>query len=133
MKQIVGVTVSQLALTTSPPSGAVGIDLAQSYPENTMRPMKWLITAIVTVASSNLIVWGSLAQGVIDISADDKWGQHNDKYGLSKNGILGTALAVGTQHFVFEDVAIYDRLYFQKSAGTIDVYLTPIYESDKSS
>lgn len=90
-----------------------------------MKPSAYLITAVVTVAVSDLSVWGCSAQGVVNDETDDKWGLFNDRYGNGPK--LGTGLAVGTHHFVREDLGLFQRIYFQKSAGTIDVYVRPIY------
>ncbi len=115
------------------PSGAVGADLSLQFPEYMMRPDRWLVTATVTVAPSDLTLWGAFAAGVQDSAADDIWGLHNDKYLVIKAGKLATALAVGSHHFIVTDIGIYARLYFQKSAGTVSVTITPISKSARSS
>lgn len=125
------ITTSDIPNTS--PSGAVGIDLSLQLPEYMMRPDKWLVTAVVTVAPSDLILWGALAAGVALSAADDVWGLHNDKYGAIKAGKLSSALAVGTHHFIVTDIGVYSRLYFQKSAGTVSVTITPLSKSGRSS
>lgn len=126
-------TASQLNIPSTGASGNVGIEFRTMLGHREMRPKKWLVTAVVTSAPSDLFIWGALAGGVIDDATDDKWGVHNDKYGRILAGKLGTALAVGTHHFIVEDIGIYTRVYFQKSAGAIDVFLTDILESQRSS
>lgn len=115
------------------PSGAVGIDLSVQLPEYMMRPDKWLVTAVVTVAPSDLTLWGALAAGAALSAADDVWGLHNDKYLVIKNGKIATALPVGSHHFIVCDIGVYARLYFQKSAGTVSVTITPLSKSGRSS
>jgi hypothetical protein len=131
--QSVAETVSQANIPNAIPSGNVGIALGSAYPYNTMRPAKWLVTAVVTSAPSDLFIWGALGAGVIADSTDDKWGLHNDKYGRIITGRLGTAIGIGTHHFIVENIACYTRLFFSKSAGSIDVFITPILESKRSS
>jgi hypothetical protein len=133
MQFIDSAVVSQTAIPTAAPTGNVGIDLSIAYPQNIMRESKWLVTAVVTGAPSDLFVWGAGMVGNLDDSTDDRWGFHNDKYGRVLNGKLGSALAIGTHHFVVTDIAIYTRLYFQRSAGAVDVFISPIIESKKSS
>jgi len=125
------ITASDIPNTS--PSGAVGIDLSLQLPEYMMRPDKWLVTAVVTVAPSDLTLWGALAAGAALSAADDVWGLHNDKYGVIKAGKLGSSLAVGTHHFIVTDIGVYSRLHFQKSAGTVSVTITPISRSARSS
>ena len=99
-----------------------------------MRPSRYLVTVVVTVAPSDLFMWGCVMHlGAVNTPADDQWGLHNGRYGVQANGKIGTALAVGTHHIVVTDVGIYTHLFFTKSAGTVDVYVRPIYESTRGS
>lgn len=131
--QITGERAAQLAISTGAPTGNVGIDLSAAYAYQTMRPDKWIVSATVTTATSDLTLWGATALGAIDDSTDDLWGLHNDRYGRILNGKLGAALAVGSHHFIVTDIAIYSRIYFQKSAGNVDVFIIPIFKTDRSS
>jgi len=131
--QITAETASQAGLTTGAPSGNVGILLSSGFNYQAMRPKKWLVTAVVTSAPTDLFIWGAAAAGVIADSSDDRWGLVNDKYGRIVAGKLGTALAVGTHHFVVEDIGVYTRLYFQRTAGAADVFITPINDSKQGS
>lgn len=128
-------SITVTGITTAAPSGAdaKSIDLSIAYTYDVMRPDKWLVTAVVSSAPSDLFLWGLLAAGVMDDATDDLWGLHNDKYGVIKLGKLGTALAVGTHHFVVEDLGLYARLYFQRSAGAVNVTITPILKSLRGS
>lgn len=133
--QIPDTVVTKLNIASTAPSGADagGIDLTTALTYYNMRPERWLVTATVTTAPSDLTLWGLLAVGNPDDASDDLWGLHNDLYLVIKGGKLGTALAVGTHHFIVKDIGVYARLYFQKSAGTVDVRLTPLLTSKRSS
>jgi len=132
-KQIIDEFIAQDDIPTAAPSGAVGIDLSVAYQHHTARPDKWLVQATVSVAPSDLFVWGALAFGSPDDASDDVWAVHNDKYGRVLAGKLGTALAVGSHAFIVTDVGVYARLYFQKSAGTVNVKIAPIYHGKRGS
>lgn len=131
-KQALGTVQSMAGIGTAAPSGGVGIDLTLFDETGQMRPSKWLITAVVTSAPSDLFLWGLVMHvGGVDTPNDDQWGLHSGKYGQQAQGKIGTALAVGTHHIVVEDVGAYTHLFFTKSAGTVDVYLRPYIESDR--
>lgn len=115
--------LSMLAISTVAPVGDVGIDL-KSLPGG-LKPSTYLITAVVTVAPSNLICWGLVADGVSGDETDDQWGLFNDKRGSVVNGVIGTALAVGTHHIVVEDLGGFHKLFFTRSAGAVSVYVRP--------
>lgn len=127
--------ITKTAIASTAPSGADvnSIDLTVVLPQYNMRPMTWIVTAVVTVAPSDLTIWGLLAVGDQDDVTADLWGLHNDKYLAIKNGKIATALAVGVHHFIVTDLGVYARLYFQKSAGTVDIRLTPVLKSGRSS
>lgn len=130
-KQSLGTVQSSLNIPATAPSGDVGIELSAGF-EGTNRPTKYLVTAVVTAAPSDLFMWGCVMHlSGVDTPADDQWGLHNNVYGTQANGKIGTALAVGTHHFVVEDVGLYARLMFQKSAGNIDIYVRPILHVDR--
>lgn len=109
---------------TAPDAATVGCDIS-SLP-GAAKPINWLITITVTVAPSDVFLWGQVAAGVAGSAADDVWGLHNGRYGQHAGGKLGTALAIGTHHFVVEDLGVYRRIAFQKSAGTVSVVARPI-------
>lgn len=125
-KEFVGERLSHLNIAATAPSGAAGI-LLNNTTQGMVRPAKWLVTAIVTVAPSDLFVWGSAPYAVEASAADDEWGLVNDRFGSHPGGKLGTALAIGTHHFVCEDLGLFTQIAFQKSAGTVDVHVRPIY------
>lgn len=132
-KQVLGTVQSMTGIGTAAPSGGVGVDLTLFTEAGNMRPSKWLVTAVVTAAPSDLILYGCVMHlNDVDTPADDQWGLHNGKYGQWSNGKIGSALAVGTHHIVVEDLGVYTRLFFVKSAGTVDVYVRPFLESDRS-
>lgn len=90
-----------------------------------LRPASYLITAVVTVAPSDLFMYGRV---------DTVWGLHSGRYNVtSTQGKIGTALAVGVHHIIVEDVGLYDELFFIKSAGNIDVSVMPILFSNYGS
>lgn len=124
-----GELLTALDINSTAPSGAdaKSIDLT-ALPGN-MKPSSYLITAVVTGGASNLTMWGCSAQGVPNDETDDKWGHINDRYGNGPQ--IGTALAVGTHHFIREDLGVFQRLYFQKSANAIDIYVRPIYYGNR--
>ena len=131
--QILDAQALQSDIPNTAPSGAVGIDLSISYPHQTARPTRWLVTVVVTVAPSDLLLYGLVALGAPDDATDDVWALYNDRYGRVVGGKLGTALAIGKHTFVVSDMGVYDRVYFQKSAGTVDVRIAPILESERGS
>lgn len=112
------------------PTGAVGIDMTMF--QEAARPQWWLITVTVTVAPSDVFVWGALPAGVPDSAADDQWGLHQDEYKVLPLGKLATALPIGVYHFIIDGLGLYSRVYFQKSAGTLSVKLTEILEATRS-
>lgn len=127
--------ITKNGIASTAPSGADAnaIDLTVALPQYNMRPERWILTAVVTVAPSDLTIWGLLAAGNQDDATDDLWGLHNDKFLAIKDGKIGTALAVGIHHFIVMDLGVYARLYFQKSAGTVDIRLTPVIKTGRSS
>lgn len=130
MKQQLGAVLTMASIGTDAPSGddAESIDLTGNH-DGGYRPDQYLVTAVVTSAPSDLFVWGLVmhGSGAIDTPSDDLWGLHNNRYGTQVNGKIGTALAVGTHHFVLKDIGIYTRLYFQRSAGAVAIHVRPIY------
>ena len=130
-KQVLGPVQSMATIGTSAPTGDVGIELSAGH-EGNMRPSKYLVTAVVTVATTDLFMYGCVMHlGAVDTPNDDQWGLHNNVYGTQINGKIGAGLVVGTHHFVVEDVGVYTRLFFTRSAGAVDVYVRPIYESSR--
>lgn len=133
MKQSLGPVQSMIGIGTAAPVAGVGMTLEDTH-EGAMRPSKYLLTAIVTVAPSDLFLWGCVMHlNSVDTPADDQWGLHHNVYGTQASGKIGTALAIGTHHIVLKDVGIYTRLFATKSAGTVDVYLRPILYSTRGS
>ncbi len=130
-KRILGQQIQQLDIPSIAPVGDVGIDLTLFL--EAARPRWWHVTVVVTVAPSNLTVWGALAQGVADDLTDDIWGVHQDEYKTIPLGVIATALPVGTYHFITDGLGLYSKLYFQKSAGTIDVTLSEILDAERGS
>lgn len=132
MKQILGTVQSMLAIGTAAPTGGAGIDLTLFTEGGNMRPSKWLVTAVVTSAPSDLLLYGLVMHlGDVDTPADDQWGLHTHGHFAVSQGKIGTALAVGTHHIVIEDVGIYTHLFFARSAGAVDIYVRPYIESDR--
>lgn len=125
--------VSILDIPSTAPTSSDGTDLSATFAYLTMRPAKWLVVAVVTVAPSDLFFWGEVAFGNPDDPTDDKWALHNDRYGRIVGGKLGSALAIGKHSFIVTEMAIYTRVFFQKTAGTVDVHITPIFTSERSS
>jgi hypothetical protein len=132
--QILGRVLSALNIgNVAPIPGDVGIELSLGY-EGNARPSEYLVTAVVTGAPSDLIMYGCVMHGGgVDTPADDLWGLHNNVYGTQLNGKLGTALVVGTHHFVVKDVGVYTRLFFVKSAGNVDIHIRPILYTGRGS
>lgn len=129
--QQLGDVQASAAIGTAAPSGDVGIELSQGWPGGA-RPTSYLVTAVVTGGASDLFMWGCVRHlGAGDTPADDQWGLHNNRYGTQASGKIGTALAAGTHHIVVEDVGIYTRLFFTKSANNIDIYVRPIQYSGR--
>lgn len=115
------------------PTGNVGIGL--SNPQlGTARPSAYIITAVVTVAPSDLIMWGCVVEGVSGDRSDDIWGMFSDKRGNNKQGKIGTALAIGTHHILVEDAGIFAAVFFTKSAGTVDISgIRPVFYANRGS
>lgn len=82
-----------------------------------MRPTSYLVTVTVSSAPADIVMWG-MAGGM--------WGRHNGRYGERSGGVVATALAVGTHHFVIEDAGLYSHVFFTKSAGVVDVRMLPV-------
>lgn len=115
---------TDLLAPTNLAGGVDGVLLTQSH-AGLLRPSRYLITAVVTSAPSDLYVYARAAIGSAD-NTNDRWGLYNDMFGRVVAGKLGTTLAVGTHHFVLENIGIFSELWFTKSAGAIDVYVHPI-------
>lgn len=114
------------AAAAGAPSGDVGLEMATGM-RGALRPSLYAITVVVTVAPADVLMYGCIMHlGAVDTPADDQWGLVNDRYKTVVNGVLGTALAIGTHHFVVEDLGIFGRLYFTKSAGTVNVFVRPL-------
>lgn len=129
MKIILGESLSQLDIGSIAPVANVGMDM-KSFREAS-RPKRHLVTVTITVAPSDVTIWGAIPKGVIDDSTDDAWGKFIDEYGTFAAGKLGTALATGVYHFVITGLGLFSRVYFQKSAGTVDVVLSEILEAGR--
>jgi len=130
-KRLLGTSFPQAAIDTIAPVADVGIDMMLFDGQSKAR--WWLITAVVTVAPSNLTVWGALAQGVAEDATDDIWGKYQDPHGTFPLGLIATALPIGTYHFLVEGLGIYSRTYFQGSAGNVDITLTEVHEAERGS
>ena len=130
-KRILGQSLAQTNIPAIAPVAGVGIDMTLFLEAS--RPRWWLVTVEVTVAPSDLFVWGALPQGTPDDPADDIWGLHQDEYATFPLGKIGATLPVGTYHFITDGLGLYSRLYFQKSAGTVTVILSEILEAERGS
>lgn len=128
-KRILGPGLTQTDIAAIAPVAAVGVDMTLLLEAS--RPRWWHITVVVTTAPSDLFVWGSRAAGVIDDSTDDVWGLHQDEFKVFPLGKMATALPIGTYHFIVDGLGLYDRVYFQKSAGNITVTLSEIYDAER--
>lgn len=113
------------------PSGAVGIDMTTDQQSGNARPSAFLVTAVVTTAPSDLILWGAAEAGPLTDGSDDVWGLFTDKRRAVIAGKIGSALAVGTHHILVEDVGIFRSLFFTKSAGNIDVTVRPVFYAER--
>ena len=130
MKMILGLSFPQTDAASVAPVDDVGIDMTQFGGQS--KSKSFLATVTVTGGASNVSVWGALAQGAEEDATDDVWGLHQDPLGaIAPLGLLGTALPVGTYHFMIDGLGLYSRVYFQKSANTVDVILTEIHEAGR--
>lgn len=126
LQQIGGNLLSVADTDTAAPSGDVGMELSQSW-DGGSRPNSYLLTIVITTGAADVTLWGCVRHlGASDTPADDQWGKHTDRRRAFPQGVLGSALPVGTYHFVLEDVGLYTRLYVQKSANNVACYLRPI-------
>lgn len=130
-KRILGQGLPQLDIPSADPVGDVGIDMTLFLEAS--RPRWWHITAVVTVAPSDLIVWGALPQGAPDDLTDDIWGLHQDEFKTFPLGVIAASLPVGTYHFMTDGLGLYSKVYFQKSAGTVDITLSEILDAERGS
>ncbi len=128
-KRILGQSLTQAAIPSIAPVANVGIDMTLFLEAS--RPRWWLITIEVTVAPSDILVWGALPQGTPDDPSDDIWGLHQDEYATFPLGKIATALPIGNHHFITDGLGLYSRVYFQKSAGTVSVILSEILEAER--
>ncbi len=128
-KRILGQSLTQTNIPSAAPVGAVGIDLRLFL--EAARPRWWHVTVVVTVAPTDLYVWGALPQGAPDDATDDLWARHQDEFKAFPLGKIATALAPGVYHFITDGLGLYSRVYFQKSAGTVTVTLSEILDADR--
>jgi len=131
MREFAGDTIDAGTIGTAVPTGNVGIDMTAF--NGTTRAKAWLVTIIVAVATTDITVYGALAQGNIDDSTDDIWGTHQDRHGAYPDGKLGSALAIGTHHRIIDDLGIYSRVAFVASSGaaSVTIKLTEILEAGR--
>lgn len=126
-KRILGQSQTQTDIPSTAPSGDVGIDMTLF--QEASRPRWWLITVVITSAASDLYVWGAMPDGDADNITDDVWGLHQDEYKTFPLGKIGTAIPTGTYHMITDGLGLYTRVYFQKSAGTVNVTLSEILDA----
>jgi len=128
-KRILGQSLTQTAIPSIAPVGAVGLDMTLFLEAS--RPRWWLITVEVTTAPSDLFVWGARPMGTPDDPSDDIWGLHQDEYATFPLGKIGAALPIGTYHFITDGLGLYSRIYFQKSAGAVTVIMSEILDAER--
>lgn len=96
------------------------------------RPRWWHITVEITVDPATVSVWGLSAAGApADEPAEQIWGLHQDEYGTFKLGVIGTLLPTGVYHFITDGLGVYSAVYFQASAGTVNVTLSEILDAER--
>lgn len=125
-KRILGEKYTHTDISASAPTGTAGVLMSQFH--ETARPRYWLITVVVTVAPSDVYVWGSIPAGTADDPTDDTWGLFQDEYKTFPLGKIATALPIGTFHFETQGLGLFSQVAFQKSAGTVSVTVAEIYE-----
>lgn len=130
MRQFAGETKAAPAPTTAAPTGNAGLDMTGFM--GTARTKGWLVT-ITTDTITDIFVWGALPAGVADDATDDTWGTHQDRHGAYPDGKIGSALSVGTHHRVIDDLGMYYRVAFTKSAAgaVVTVKVTEICETTR--
>lgn len=127
-KQIFETLISHPAITSAAPSGDVGINFADTLPQNTMKWRKILLAVTIIGGASDCTLWLRRNLGVIGDETDDVWGLFQDMFGVIKLGKIGTALAAGVYFFIVPDVGAFAGLYVQNSANTMTVSVSPIQE-----
>jgi hypothetical protein len=131
-KQIPGETLAHEPLTNSAPAANVGVEL--NLVPGATKPSLWIVTVTIAGAISDLFLWGLLAGGAANDVADDVWGLVEDVRDRAPLGKLGTALPVGSYHFIVADLGVFLRVYLQKTgAGTATATVTPIYFANRGS
>ncbi len=125
-KRILGQSLTQTDIPSLAPVGDVGLDMTLFLEAS--RPRWWLMTVTVTVAPAFLYVWGALPSGVPDDLTDDVWGFHCDELGVLP---LPNILQIGVYHFIVDGLGLYSQVYFQKSAGTVDVMISEILDGGR--
>lgn len=133
-KRLLGDRHTMNGIGSTAPSGNVGIDMTL-YLEGA-RARWWLITVVITGAAATPTVWGALPAGAPDDASDDFWGVLQDEFGTYPKGVLGTALPVGTYHFIIDGPGLFSRVFFTKGSGdggaTVNVHLTEIYDAERA-
>lgn len=139
MRQNYGVTKTIASITTSVPTGAVGLELGFM---GTMKTAKFLLAVTIAGEAETVALWGQRP----DLDTDDTddhtngvWGLHNDKHGRFIAGELAPSagtLAVGVHHFILEDVGAYVGIQLQAGGhgggtATVTATLTEIRESNR--
>jgi len=128
MKSIIGNNQQQLACPTIAPVGAVGMDTS-NFSYEASRPGKWLVTVVVAGGPSDVSVWGAYP----DNNGDDIWGLFQDEYAVFPKGKVATALANGTYYYTVWGLGLFAALYFQSSAGTVNVTVSEVLETLRGS
>lgn len=126
-RQIFDKSVDHPTVTTAAPTGDVGVNIGTNFVYNTAGWRQVLLTVAISGGASDVKLWVRLTRGAGDAS-DDTWGLFQDQYGVVKFGIVATALAVGTYHFMIPDVGGFAALYVQKSANTVTASVTPVQD-----
>lgn len=117
--QIAGNSVAHPTVTSDPPTDDDGISMSLTSDGGT-RASLYVVTIVIGDAPATITIWGCLAQGAPEDESDDLWGT------LDGDGVLGTALPIGTYHFTVYSLGIFSRAYIQASDGTVTALITPI-------
>jgi hypothetical protein len=76
-------------------------------------------------------MWGATPGGIADDETDDIWGLFQDEYKTFVEGKIAAALPLGTYHFMTNGLGLFAWIYFQSSAGTVNVTITEILEAER--
>lgn len=129
--------INAVDVKTTAPGTTDGIDMANggwNTSQGSMRERRVCLTLAVAGGPQDLTLWVLLPMGAEGDTSTDVWGKYQDVYNVFPKGIIGAGVAIGTYHFILEDVTAFAKFFIQKSDAGHDVtgFLHDVIETGNS-